>query len=203
MLSKKFTENDVRNMFSVYGTIEECSVLRDSTGKSKACAFVTFASKQYAINAIKALHHSQTMEVSRINTQRFRTYALFRSLVVVLEIIATLIIVPYRLKFLLFLDNKIFVIFWKCLELKNNSIATVRFQIVPVENLLQIQSPILIFLANVFEILFEVTFLFSYEELALININAEEITRNLNLSFTLHYIDVRCNNTGKNINLDL
>ncbi|XP_031776218.1 CUGBP Elav-like family member 2 isoform X11 [Apis florea] len=62
MLSKKFTENDVRNMFSVYGTIEECSVLRDSTGKSKACAFVTFASKQYAINAIKALHHSQTME---------------------------------------------------------------------------------------------------------------------------------------------
>ncbi|XP_076631029.1 CUGBP Elav-like family member 1-A isoform X2 [Colletes latitarsis] len=62
MLSKKFTENDVRNMFSVYGAIEECSVLRDSTGKSKACAFVTFASKQYAINAIKALHHSQTME---------------------------------------------------------------------------------------------------------------------------------------------
>ncbi|KAK9303340.1 hypothetical protein QLX08_004937 [Tetragonisca angustula] len=62
MLSKKFTENDVRNMFSIYGTIEECSVLRDSTGKSKACAFVTFASKQYAINAIKALHHSQTME---------------------------------------------------------------------------------------------------------------------------------------------
>ncbi|KAL0104211.1 hypothetical protein PUN28_017145 [Cardiocondyla obscurior] len=62
MLSKKFTENDVRNMFSAYGMIEECSVLRDSTGKSKACAFVTFASKQYAINAIKALHHSQTME---------------------------------------------------------------------------------------------------------------------------------------------
>ncbi|XP_050586485.1 CUGBP Elav-like family member 2 isoform X6 [Bombus affinis] len=62
MLSKKFSENDVRNMFSIYGTIEECSVLRDSTGKSKACAFVTFASKQYAINAIKALHHSQTME---------------------------------------------------------------------------------------------------------------------------------------------
>lgn len=62
MLSKKFTENDVRNMFSAYGMIEECSVLRDSTGKSKACAFVTFASKQYAINAIKSLHHSQTME---------------------------------------------------------------------------------------------------------------------------------------------
>lgn len=28
------------------------------------CAFVTFTSKQCAINAIKAMHHSQTMEVS-------------------------------------------------------------------------------------------------------------------------------------------
>ncbi|XP_063982649.1 CUGBP Elav-like family member 2 isoform X4 [Diachasmimorpha longicaudata] len=63
MLSKKYTENDVRNMFDVYGAIEECSVLRDnSTGQSRGCAFVTFASKQYAINAIKALHHSRTME---------------------------------------------------------------------------------------------------------------------------------------------
>ncbi|KOX67746.1 CUGBP Elav-like family member 2 [Melipona quadrifasciata] len=78
MLSKKFTENDVRNMFSVYGTIEECSVLRDSTGKSKACAFVTFASKQYAINAIKALHHSQTMETTislLTNTGSFKPYS--------------------------------------------------------------------------------------------------------------------------------
>ncbi|EZA60786.1 CUGBP Elav-like family member 3-A [Ooceraea biroi] len=74
MLSKKFTENDVRNMFSAYGMIEECSVLRDSTGKSKACAFVTYASKQYAINAIKALHHSQTMEANQdsdININNF------------------------------------------------------------------------------------------------------------------------------------
>lgn len=74
MLSKKFTENDVRNMFSVYGVIEECSVLRDSTGKSKACAFVTFASKQYAINAIKSLHHSQTMEVSIIVNKERKIY---------------------------------------------------------------------------------------------------------------------------------
>lgn len=78
MLSKKFTENDVRNMFSAYGMIEECSVLRDSTGKSKACAFVTFASKQYAINAIKALHHSQTMEVSIIrNNKAWKQYIIF------------------------------------------------------------------------------------------------------------------------------
>lgn len=64
MLSKKFGEIDVRSMFGVYGAIEECTVLRDTAGQSKGCAFVTFASKQYAINAIKSLHHSQTMEVS-------------------------------------------------------------------------------------------------------------------------------------------
>ncbi|XP_066598492.1 CUGBP Elav-like family member 1-A isoform X6 [Prorops nasuta] len=62
MLSKKYNENDVRSMFGVYGTIEECWVLRDDAGQSKSCAFVIFASKQNAINAIKALHHSQTME---------------------------------------------------------------------------------------------------------------------------------------------
>lgn len=63
MLSKKYGEIDVRSMFGVYGAIEECTVLRDTAGQSKGCAFVTFASKQYAINAIKSLHHSQTMEV--------------------------------------------------------------------------------------------------------------------------------------------
>ncbi|CAG5130303.1 unnamed protein product [Candidula unifasciata] len=63
MLSKKFSENDVRMMFAPFGTIEECTVLRDHTGTaSKGCAFVTFASRQNAQNAIKSMHHSQTME---------------------------------------------------------------------------------------------------------------------------------------------
>ena len=62
MLSKKLCENDVRTLFSGYGTIEECTVLRDTAGNSKGCAFVTFASKQSALSAIKALHQSQTME---------------------------------------------------------------------------------------------------------------------------------------------
>jgi RNA recognition motif-containing protein len=35
MLSKKCTENDVRLMFGPYGTIEECTVLRDTNGQSK------------------------------------------------------------------------------------------------------------------------------------------------------------------------
>ncbi|XP_073990737.1 CUGBP Elav-like family member 1-B isoform X5 [Rhodnius prolixus] len=62
MLSKKYSENDVRAMFEPYGAIEECTVLRDTAGQSKGCAFVTFTSKQCAINAIKAMHHSKTME---------------------------------------------------------------------------------------------------------------------------------------------
>lgn len=62
MLSKKFCENDVRALFSGYGVIEECTVLRDVMGTSRGCAFVTFASKQSALSAIKSLHQSQTME---------------------------------------------------------------------------------------------------------------------------------------------
>ncbi|XP_067133650.1 CUGBP Elav-like family member 2 isoform X3 [Centruroides vittatus] len=62
MLSKKCNENDVRIMFAPFGTIEECTVLRDASGQSKGCAFVTYASRQCAINAIKAMNHSQTME---------------------------------------------------------------------------------------------------------------------------------------------
>ncbi|CAL1546117.1 unnamed protein product [Lymnaea stagnalis] len=63
MLSKKYNENDVRMMFAPFGTIEECTVLRDHTGTtSKGCAFVTFGTRQCAQNAIKSMHHSQTME---------------------------------------------------------------------------------------------------------------------------------------------
>ncbi|XP_058167412.1 CUGBP Elav-like family member 2 isoform X1 [Anopheles ziemanni] len=62
MLSKKYNENDVRQLFSGHGTIEECTVLRDPSGQSKGCAFVTFATKQAAIGAIKHLHQSKTME---------------------------------------------------------------------------------------------------------------------------------------------
>ncbi|XP_043653903.1 CUGBP Elav-like family member 4 isoform X1 [Drosophila teissieri] len=62
MLNKKYTEADVRQLFTGHGTIEECTVLRDQAGQSKGCAFVTFATKQNAIGAIKALHQSQTME---------------------------------------------------------------------------------------------------------------------------------------------
>lgn len=53
MLNKKYSEADVRQLFSGHGTIEECTVLRDANGLSKGCAFVTFGTKQAAISAIK------------------------------------------------------------------------------------------------------------------------------------------------------
>ena len=35
MISKKATEDDLRMMFSPFGTIEELTILRDSEGKSR------------------------------------------------------------------------------------------------------------------------------------------------------------------------
>uniref|UniRef100_A0AAY4BRL8 RRM domain-containing protein n=1 Tax=Denticeps clupeoides TaxID=299321 RepID=A0AAY4BRL8_9TELE len=62
MVSKKYSENEVRMMFSPFGPIEECRILRGPEGTSKGCAFVTFSTRAMAQNAIKTMHHSQTME---------------------------------------------------------------------------------------------------------------------------------------------
>ncbi|KAB1271834.1 CUGBP Elav-like family member 1 [Camelus dromedarius] len=52
MISKKCTENDIRVMFSSFGQIEECRILRGPDGLSRAMAQT----------AIKAMHQAQTME---------------------------------------------------------------------------------------------------------------------------------------------
>ncbi|XP_064794661.1 CUGBP Elav-like family member 2 isoform X1 [Oncorhynchus masou masou] len=72
MVSKKCNENDIRVMFSAFGQIEECRILRGPDGLSrglsqreanvKGCAFITFSTRAMAQNAIKAMHQSQTME---------------------------------------------------------------------------------------------------------------------------------------------
>nr|XP_006818410.1 PREDICTED: CUGBP Elav-like family member 2-like [Saccoglossus kowalevskii] len=62
MISKKCNEGDIRLMFAPFGSIEECTVLRDAQGVSKGCAFITFSSKQSALNAIQNKHQSVTME---------------------------------------------------------------------------------------------------------------------------------------------
>ncbi|XP_041356344.1 CUGBP Elav-like family member 3-A isoform X1 [Gigantopelta aegis] len=64
MLNKQQIEEDVRQLFSPYGAIEECTILRDQNGNSKGCAFVKYTSHSEAQTAINALHGSQTMAVS-------------------------------------------------------------------------------------------------------------------------------------------
>ncbi|PIC49852.1 hypothetical protein B9Z55_008322 [Caenorhabditis nigoni] len=61
-LSKKHNEENLREIFSKFGLIEDCSVLRDNDGKSRGCAFVTFTNRSCAVVATKEMHHSQTME---------------------------------------------------------------------------------------------------------------------------------------------
>ncbi|XP_052825816.1 CUGBP Elav-like family member 3 [Octopus bimaculoides] len=61
MLNKQQTEDDIRQLFQPYGTIEECTILRDQNGNSKGCAFVKFSTHAEAQAAINALHGSQTM----------------------------------------------------------------------------------------------------------------------------------------------
>ncbi|CAE1146045.1 CUGBP [Acanthosepion pharaonis] len=61
MLNKQQTEDDIRQLFQPYGTIEECTILRDQNGNSKGCAFVKFSTHAEAQSAINALHGSQTM----------------------------------------------------------------------------------------------------------------------------------------------
>ncbi|XP_053305434.1 CUGBP Elav-like family member 1 isoform X2 [Spea bombifrons] len=62
MVSKKCNENDIRVMFSQFGQIEECRILRGPDGLSRGCAFITFTTRSMAQGAIKAMHQAQTME---------------------------------------------------------------------------------------------------------------------------------------------
>uniref|UniRef100_A0ABM5F9V3 CUGBP Elav-like family member 1 isoform X10 n=1 Tax=Pogona vitticeps TaxID=103695 RepID=A0ABM5F9V3_9SAUR len=62
MISKKCNETDIRVMFSSFGQIEECRILRGPDGLSRGCAFVTFTTRAMAQTAIKAMHQAQTME---------------------------------------------------------------------------------------------------------------------------------------------
>ncbi|XP_018415239.1 PREDICTED: CUGBP Elav-like family member 1 isoform X6 [Nanorana parkeri] len=62
MVSKKCNENDIRVLFSQFGQIEECRILRGPDGLSRGCAFITFSTRSMAQTAIKSMHQAQTME---------------------------------------------------------------------------------------------------------------------------------------------
>ena len=62
MIGKQADDEAVWSIFHRFGPMEECTVLRDAKKQSKGCAFVTFMSRQNAIAAIRALHHSKTMD---------------------------------------------------------------------------------------------------------------------------------------------
>ncbi|XP_058875813.1 CUGBP Elav-like family member 3 isoform X5 [Acipenser ruthenus] len=61
MLGKQQLDEDVRKMFEVFGSIDECTVLRGPDGTSKGCAFVKYQSHAEAQAAINTLHGSRTL----------------------------------------------------------------------------------------------------------------------------------------------
>lgn len=62
MLSRKADEDEVREMFSPFGDIQEIYMIRNADGSSKCAAFLRFAERESAVRAIDVLNHSAVME---------------------------------------------------------------------------------------------------------------------------------------------
>ena len=62
MLSRKADEEEVREMFSPFGEIQEIYMIRNADGSSKCAAFLRFADRESAVQAIEVLNHSAVMD---------------------------------------------------------------------------------------------------------------------------------------------
>uniref|UniRef100_A0A8C1SQ05 Cugbp, Elav-like family member 2 n=1 Tax=Cyprinus carpio TaxID=7962 RepID=A0A8C1SQ05_CYPCA len=68
MVSKKCNENDIRVMFSPFGQIEECRILRGPDGLSRGCAFGTVSTRAMAQSVLTGC--SSPMVVKFADTQK-------------------------------------------------------------------------------------------------------------------------------------
>ena len=63
MIPKSFTESDVAELFSPFGTVEDCSVLKEGSGQSKGSfliitvisCYLLFAFSAFAVTALTLL----------------------------------------------------------------------------------------------------------------------------------------------------
>jgi CUG-BP- and ETR3-like factor len=62
MLSRKAGEDEVREMFSMYGEIREIYMIRNADGSSKCAAFLRFVKRESACAAIDHLNNNVMME---------------------------------------------------------------------------------------------------------------------------------------------
>ena len=62
MISKSITAAELEEMFSKFGEITDCNILFGPDKSSKGCGFVKFEKGSSCLNAIKEMHHNQTLE---------------------------------------------------------------------------------------------------------------------------------------------
>jgi CUG-BP- and ETR3-like factor len=64
MLSRKASEEEVRQLFAPFGEIREIYMIRNADGTSKCAAFLRFMQRESAVQAIENLHNNIVMDGS-------------------------------------------------------------------------------------------------------------------------------------------
>lgn len=70
-LRPKTTEEELVKAFSTVGKVEDCMVLRDKTGKSKQCAFISYETPEMAKKAVEV--YDETKQCNTIVHVELRT----------------------------------------------------------------------------------------------------------------------------------